>query len=115
MSIVGVNLYHLNPFDGRLFDDVENTITFLITLNLIILGLFFIALKARRDQMRIQRAAARKTARALANASQTLQGAELDPVEQARQALNNPAATPIKVEFASGSGAKRTPKRRKKK
>src|SRR4051794_21473795 len=109
------NLYHINPFDGQLFDDVENTVFTLITLNLIVLGLLYIVLRAKRDQMKAQRIAEKRAAKALAEISETLQASNLSAVDQASEVIrkhrndvassaahhsqNNPP------QFISGSGA----------
>lgn len=125
------NLYHINPFDGQLFDDVENTVFTLITLNLVVLGLLFVVLKAKRDQMRAQRLTEKRAAKALAEMTETLQGSKLTALDQAEEVIKKhradlgasstasvrPAQT-NKPQFTPGSGAnrsRRSANRRKKK
>lgn len=46
---------HLIPLDGKFFDDAEQTIFSLVTLNAIVFALFVICLLAIRDQKRQQK------------------------------------------------------------
>ncbi len=42
-------LAHIIPFDGKFFDDTEQTITSLVTLNLIVVALFVLCLISIRN------------------------------------------------------------------
>ncbi len=42
-------LAHIIPFDGKFFDDTEQTITSLVTLNLIVVALFILCLISIRN------------------------------------------------------------------
>jgi hypothetical protein len=95
-------LLHIIPFDGKFFDDAEQTIFSLVTLNLVVLALFTIALLSIRDQRRAARAET-KALRARQKEQPTLQ----------TESPSDPASTsPIEAPTPSNqAGYRRTRKK----
>ncbi len=71
--------WHIIPLDGKFFDDTEQTVFSLVMLNLVVLGLFFIAMLAVRDQKR----AARVRAKAAAQLAKDLSAITFKPDPEA--------------------------------